>query len=199
VDGFDLPTKSAGNTALIVFPICVMLVFLILSAQYESWALPLAVILIVPMCLLSAMSGVWLKGSDNNVLTQIGFIVLVGAGLQERDLDRGVQPRERVESGRPPAGSCGRSLSPAAAAHPHDIVRIHHGRRTAGHRDRGGKTKCVWPSGIAVFSGMLGVTFIRVVPDAGFLHDHRRPAGAAPNDASTCRSPAAADAYGRHG
>jgi multidrug efflux pump len=70
--------KSAGNTALIVFPICVMLVFLILSAQYESWALPLAVILIVPMCLLSAMSGVWLKGSDNNVLTQIGFIVLVG-------------------------------------------------------------------------------------------------------------------------
>jgi len=70
--------KSAGNTALLVFPICVMLVFLILSAQYESWALPLAVILIVPMCLLSAMSGVWLKGSDNNVLTQIGFIVLVG-------------------------------------------------------------------------------------------------------------------------
>jgi multidrug efflux pump len=51
--------KSAGNTALLVFPICVMLVFLILSAQYESWALPLAVILIVPMCLLSAMSGVW--------------------------------------------------------------------------------------------------------------------------------------------
>src|SRR6202142_2193345 len=70
--------KTAGNTALIVFPICVMLVFLILSAQYESWALPLAVILIVPMCLLSAMVGVWLKGSDNNVLTQIGFIVLVG-------------------------------------------------------------------------------------------------------------------------
>src|SRR3984957_20399355 len=55
--------KSAGNTALLVFPICVMLVFLILSAQYESWALPLAVILIVPMCLLSAMVGVWLKGS----------------------------------------------------------------------------------------------------------------------------------------
>ena len=49
--------KSAGNTALLVFPICVMLVFLILSAQYESWALPLAVILIVPMCLLSAMVG----------------------------------------------------------------------------------------------------------------------------------------------
>jgi len=70
--------KTAGNTALLVFPICVMLVFLILSAQYESWALPLAVILIVPMCLLSAMTGVWLKGSDNNVLTQIGFIVLVG-------------------------------------------------------------------------------------------------------------------------
>jgi multidrug efflux pump len=67
----------AGNTALIIFPICVLFVFLVLAAQYESWVLPLAIILIVPMCLLSAITGVWLRGLDNNILTQIGFVVLV--------------------------------------------------------------------------------------------------------------------------
>ena len=55
-----------------------MLVFLTLAAQYESWSLPLAIILIVPMCVLSAITGVWLRGMDNNIFTQIGFIVLVG-------------------------------------------------------------------------------------------------------------------------
>ncbi len=69
--------KRAGNTALIVFPLCVLFVFLALSAQYESWLLPLAVILIVPMGLLFAIAGVWVLGMDNNILTQIGFIVLV--------------------------------------------------------------------------------------------------------------------------
>lgn len=70
--------KAAGNTALFIFPLCVLFVFLALSAQYESWLLPLAVILIVPMCLLFAIFGVWLRGMENNILTQIGFIVLVG-------------------------------------------------------------------------------------------------------------------------
>lgn len=70
--------KSAGNTAIYIFPLCVLFVFLALSAQYESWLLPLAVILIVPMCLLFAIFGVWLRGMDNNILTQIGFVVLVG-------------------------------------------------------------------------------------------------------------------------
>ncbi|HZA53906.1 MAG TPA: efflux RND transporter permease subunit, partial [Candidatus Udaeobacter sp.] len=68
----------AGNTALFIFPLCVLFVFLVLSAQYESWSLPLAVILIVPLCLLSAIAGLWLRGMDNNILTQIGFVVLVG-------------------------------------------------------------------------------------------------------------------------
>jgi len=66
-----------GGTASWVFPLCVLFVFLALAAQYESWSLPLAVILIVPMCLFSAMIGVWLRGQDNNILTQIGFVVLV--------------------------------------------------------------------------------------------------------------------------
>jgi multidrug efflux pump len=69
---------NEGNTAIFIFPLCVLFVFLALAAQYESWSLPLAVILIVPMCLFSAMSGVYLRGQDNNIFTQIGFVVLVG-------------------------------------------------------------------------------------------------------------------------
>lgn len=69
--------KIAGSTSLFIFPLCVVFVFLTLAAQYESWLLPLAVILIVPLCLLFAIGGVWFRGMDNNVLTQIGFIVLI--------------------------------------------------------------------------------------------------------------------------
>ena len=68
----------AGNSALWVFPLAILLVFLVLAAQYESLTLPLSIILIVPMGLLAAMTGVWLSGGDNNVFTQIGLIVLVG-------------------------------------------------------------------------------------------------------------------------
>ena len=68
----------AGNTAVLVFPLCVLLVFLVLAAQYESFTLPLAVILIVPMCLLFAIAGVWLTHGDNNIFTQIALFVLVG-------------------------------------------------------------------------------------------------------------------------
>jgi len=69
--------RAAGNSALFIFPLSVLFVFLVLAALYESWSLPFAIILIVPMCLLSAITGVWARGLDNNVLTQIGFIVLV--------------------------------------------------------------------------------------------------------------------------
>ncbi|KWK57313.1 transporter [Burkholderia stagnalis] len=68
----------AGNAAIWVFPISVLLVFLVLAAQYESLTLPLAVILIVPMGILSALTGVWLTQGDNNIFTQIGLMVLVG-------------------------------------------------------------------------------------------------------------------------
>ncbi|MFE8643861.1 efflux RND transporter permease subunit [Sphingomonas sp. NCPPB 2930] len=68
----------AGNSALWVFPLAILLVFLVLAAQYESLTLPLAIVLIVPMGLLAAMTGVWISGGDNNVFTQIGLIVLVG-------------------------------------------------------------------------------------------------------------------------
>ncbi|MBY0406853.1 MAG: efflux RND transporter permease subunit, partial [Rickettsiales bacterium] len=68
----------AGDTTMYVFPLCVLLVFLVLAAQYENLTLPLAVILIVPMGLLSAIFGVWLTRGDNNIFTQIGLMVLVG-------------------------------------------------------------------------------------------------------------------------
>ncbi|QNK67866.1 efflux RND transporter permease subunit [Variovorax sp. PAMC26660] len=68
----------AGNSAFLVFPLAILLVFLVLAAQYESLTLPIAIILIVPMGIMAAMAGVWISGGDNNVFTQIGLIVLVG-------------------------------------------------------------------------------------------------------------------------
>ena len=68
----------AGNSGVLVFPLALILVFLVLAAQYESLTLPIAIILIVPMSLFAAMVGVWLSHGDNNVFTQIGLIVLVG-------------------------------------------------------------------------------------------------------------------------
>jgi hydrophobe/amphiphile efflux-1 (HAE1) family protein len=149
--------KSAGNTALLVFPICVLLVFLILSAQYESWALPLAVILIVPMCLLSAMIGVWLKGSDNNVLTQIGFIVLVGLACKNAILivefarERQVHGLSPVEAA---VEACRLRLRPilmTSFAFIMGVIPL----VTAS----GAGSEMRQAIGIAVFSGMLGVTF----------------------------------------
>lgn len=74
----SLQQVMAGNVTLLIFPLSVIFVFLTLAAQYESWSLPFAVILIVPMCILSSMTGIWLSHMDNNIFTQIGFIVLVG-------------------------------------------------------------------------------------------------------------------------
>ncbi len=68
----------AGNTAMFAFVLAVVFVFLVLAAQYESLTLPLAVIMIVPMCLVAAITGVILRGQDNNILTQVGFVVLIG-------------------------------------------------------------------------------------------------------------------------
>jgi multidrug efflux pump len=68
----------AGNTAVFVFGLGTVFVFLVLAAQYESWSLPLSIILIVPMCLLAAIAGVWIAGMENNIFTQIGLVVLIG-------------------------------------------------------------------------------------------------------------------------
>ncbi len=100
----------AGDTLLYVFPLCVFFVFLVLAAQYESWSLPLAVILIVPTCIVSALGGVWLAGQDNNIFTQIGLVVLIGLACKNAILivefakqleDTGVPTREAaIEAAR---------------------------------------------------------------------------------------------------
>src|SRR3546814_14139554 len=91
----------AGNAGIWVFPISVLLVFLVLAALYESLTLPLAVILIVPMSILAALTGVWLTGGDNNIFTQIGLLVLVGLSAKNAILNVEFA-REREMQGSPP-------------------------------------------------------------------------------------------------
>ena len=74
--------KAAGNTALYIFPLCVLFVWLVHSAEYESFALSTAIILIVPMCILCGIGGVWLRGMEDNIFTQIGFVVLAGMSVK---------------------------------------------------------------------------------------------------------------------
>ena len=148
--------KSAGNTALFVFPICVLLVFLILAAQYESWGLPLAVILIVPMCLLSAMIGISLKGADNNILTQVGFIVLVGLACKNAILIVEFA-RDRVEHGMTPVEAaieaCRLRLRPILMTSFAFIMGV-----VPLVIASGAGSEMRQAIGIAVFAGMLGVT-----------------------------------------
>ena len=148
--------KSSANVAILVFPLCVLLVFLILAAQYESWSLPLAIILIVPMCLLSSMVGVKLSGSDNNILTQIGFIVLVGLACKNAILIVEFA-RERYDHGmgviEAAVEACRLRLRPilmTSFAFIMGVVPL-----VLAH---GAGSEMRHAMGIAVFSGMLGVT-----------------------------------------
>src|SRR5476649_54420 len=74
--------KAASDTALFIFSLCILFVWLTHSAEYESFALSTAIILIVPMCLLCGIAGVWLLRMDNNIFTQIGFVVLAGMSVK---------------------------------------------------------------------------------------------------------------------
>jgi len=97
-----LQEKLAGNTTLIAFTLSVVFVFLVLAALYESWLLPLSVILIVPMCLLAALLGVNLRGMDNNVLVQTGFIVLIALAAKNAILIVEFAKRAEDEDGMAP-------------------------------------------------------------------------------------------------
>ena len=147
----------AGNSAIYVYPLCILLVFLVLAAQYESLRLPLAIILIVPMCLLFAISGVWLKGGDNNIFTQIGLIVLVGLACKNAILIVEFA-RHRQEEGGLSAfdaaiEACRLRLRPilmtsiAFIAGVFPLVVAH-----------GAGSEMRQAMGVAVFSGMIGVT-----------------------------------------
>jgi hydrophobe/amphiphile efflux-1 (HAE1) family protein len=147
---------ASANTAPLVFGLCVLLVFLILAAQYESWSLPLAIILIVPMCLLSSMIGVWLAKSDNNILTQIGFIVLVGLACKNAILIVEFA-RERVESGMAVIDAaieaCRLRLRPILMTSFAFIMGV-----IPLVIASGAGSEMRQAMGIAVFAGMLGVT-----------------------------------------
>ncbi len=147
----------AGNTSIYVFPLCVLLVFLVLAAQYESLTLPLAVILIVPMCLLCAITGVWLSSGDNNIFTQIGLIVLVGLACKNailivefaRELElEGASPlHAAVEAARLRL----RPILMTSFAFIMGVVPL--------VLSEGAGAEMRHAMGVAVFSGMLGVTF----------------------------------------
>lgn len=147
----------SGNTALLVFPLCVLLAFLVLAAQYESWSLPLAVILIVPMTLLSAISGVILSGSDNNIFTQIGLIVLVGLACKNAILIVEFAKDKQQEGLDPLAAvleACRLRLRPILMTSFAFIMGV-----VPLVTSTGAGAEMRHAMGVAVFSGMLGVTF----------------------------------------
>jgi multidrug efflux pump len=147
----------AGNTTLLVFPLCVLLVFLVLAAQYESVFLPLAIILIVPMCLFSAIAGVWLTGGDNNIFTQIGLFVLVGLACKNailivefaRELE--IQGRSTFDAAREAARLRLRPILMTSFAFIMGVVPL--------VLSSGAGAEMRHAMGITVFFGMLGVTF----------------------------------------
>ncbi len=147
----------AGNTAVLVFPVCVLLVFLVLAAQYESFFLPLSIILIVPMCLFSAIMGVWISGGDNNIFTQIGFFVLAGLACKNailivefaRELE--IHGETTVQAAIHAARLRLRPILMTSFAFIMGVVPL--------VISSGAGAEMRHAMGIAVFSGMLGVTF----------------------------------------
>jgi hydrophobe/amphiphile efflux-1 (HAE1) family protein/NodT family efflux transporter outer membrane factor (OMF) lipoprotein len=170
----------AGDAAIYVYPLCLLLVFLVLAALYESFRLPLAIILIVPMCLLFAITGVWLKGSDNNIFTQIGLIVLVGLACKnailivefaKRKQDEGMTPFDAAIE------ACRLRLRPILMT---SIAFIAGVFPLVGASGAGAEMRQAM--GIAVFSGMIGVTLFGLFLTPVFyvtlmkLGSHKKPA-----------------------
>lgn len=149
--------KAAGNTGVVAFGLAVLFVFLLLAAQYESWTLPLSIVLIVPMCLLSAMFGVWISGWDNNILVQVGLIVLVGLAAKNAILivefarQDEAEGRTRAEAAVNAARLRLRPILMTSFAFILGVVPL--------VLASGPGAEMRQALGITVFSGMLGVTF----------------------------------------
>jgi multidrug efflux pump len=152
--------SKAGNTALWVFPLCVLLVFLTHAAEYESISLPLAIILIVPMSLLCALAGVWLRGMDNNIFTQVGFVLLAGLACKNAVLivEFAKQQQEHGLGRRAAAIEASRlRLRPimmTSFAFILGVVPLAIAQGAGAEMRRA--------MGTAVFAGMLGVTFFGI-------------------------------------
>lgn len=150
----------AGNTTMLVFPLCILLVFLVLAAQYESLALPMAVILIVPMSILSALVGVHLSGGDNNIFTQISLFVLAGLACKNailivefaRELEH--QGRSIVDAAIEASRLRLRPILMTSFAFIMGVLPL--------VLSKGAGAEMRHSIGIAVFSGMLGVTFFGI-------------------------------------
>ncbi|MGB8170978.1 MAG: multidrug efflux RND transporter permease subunit [Chthoniobacteraceae bacterium] len=152
-----LQQKLAGNSALYIFPLCVLMVFLVLAALYESWLLPLSIILIVPMCLLSAIGGVWLRDMDNNIFTQIGFVVLVGLACKNAilivEFAKQIQDRDGVDRFKAAVEACKLRLRPILMTSFAFILGV-----LPLVLSSGAGYEMRQALGTAVFFGMLGVT-----------------------------------------
>ena len=181
---------APGNTAMCVFVLAVVLVFLVLAAQYESWSLPLAVILVVPMCLLCSIAGVAMARMDVNIFTQIGFVVLVGLASKNAILIVEFAKQQRRGGRAAPRGHAG-GLPAAAAADHDDLVGLHLGRRAAG-AGRGAGAEMRRTLGTAVFSGMLGVTLfgIFLTPVFFYVIDRLSESGLVPTPVRMIRQAA---------
>jgi multidrug efflux pump len=150
----------AGNTAMTIFGFAVAMVFLVLAAQYESWALPLAVILVVPMCILSALIGVNRAGMDVNIFTQVGFVVLVGLACKNAILIVEFA-RARRHEGRPrreaALEACRLRLRPIVMTSLSFVLGV-----VPLVVSTGAGAEMRRALGTAVFSGMLGVTLFGI-------------------------------------
>ncbi len=151
--------KNVWNT--LIFPLAVVFVFLVLAAQYESWALPLAVILVVPMCILGSLTGVWITGGDINIFTQIGFLVLVGLASKNAilivEFAKHKHEEGRLSRSEATLAACKLRLRPilmTSFAFILGVVPL-----LVGH---GAGSEMRRVLGIAVFSGMLGVTLFGI-------------------------------------
>ncbi|HXR51133.1 MAG TPA: efflux RND transporter permease subunit, partial [Steroidobacteraceae bacterium] len=147
----------ARGSSTLIFPLCVLLAFLVLAAQYESWTLPLAVILIVPMCIVSALTGVWLIGGDNNIFTKVGFIVLVGLACKNAILivEFAVHLEQQGRTAMQAAvEACRLRLRPIVMTSLAFIMGV-----VPLVFSSGAGSEMRRAMGVAVFSGMLGVTF----------------------------------------
>jgi multidrug efflux pump len=153
--------EIAGNTALIVFPICVLLVYLVLAAKYESLYLPVVVILIVPMCLLSAICGVWISRGDDNIFTQIGFFVLAGLACKNAILivefarEQETTGMETLDAAIKAARLRLRPILMTSFAFIMGVLPL--------VLSSGAGSEMRRAMGVAVFSGMLGVTLFGLV------------------------------------